>query len=228
VCRNHEESQGDDPALDPTTWLDEHGDYLFNFAMGQVRSEHVAEEIVQETLVAAIGARSSFRGDSTVRTWLTGILRNKVTDHIRRRSRDRRMFEDDEMRHQVSRFFNQNGYWRIAISRRHHAPDSPGERSEFWRIFRECAKKISPNLADAFALRELNGLETAEICDILGVSPTNLRTMLYRARLLLRKCLEKNWFESGEPARLPKTETAAPPVVPSEHERRSDGAENAS
>ena len=63
------------------TWVHEHGGYLFGYVLPRVRDRHVAEELVQESFLAALKAVESFRGDSSPRTWLVGLLRRKITDH---------------------------------------------------------------------------------------------------------------------------------------------------
>src|SRR6516164_10428229 len=70
-------------------WLTAHGDYLFNFAVGQLRDPAAAEDVVQETFLAALKARDRFSGRSSDRTWLVGILRHKIYDHLRKVCRER-------------------------------------------------------------------------------------------------------------------------------------------
>src|SRR5271165_3288965 len=76
------------PAL-TSDWVDAHADYLFNFAIGQVRDASTAEDIVQETFLAAVKAQGTFSGQSSERTWLVGILRHKICDHLRKTCRER-------------------------------------------------------------------------------------------------------------------------------------------
>jgi len=64
------------------TWLEEHGDYLFSYAFLKAKDTHVAEDLVQETLLAAITAKNTFSNASTIRTWLVGILKHKLIDLI--------------------------------------------------------------------------------------------------------------------------------------------------
>ena len=70
-------------AATPDDWVEAHGDYLFNFAIGQLRDASVAEDLVQDTFLAAFKARDRFSGQSSERTWLVGILRHKICDHLR-------------------------------------------------------------------------------------------------------------------------------------------------
>src|SRR5438876_10484318 len=62
----------------PGQWVDAHGDYLFNFAVGQIRDPSVAEDLVQETFLAAFKARARFAGNFCDRTWLVGIFRREI------------------------------------------------------------------------------------------------------------------------------------------------------
>ena len=73
----------------PVGWVDAHGDYLFNFAIGQVRATDIAEDLLQETFLAAVRAQQKFSGRSSERTWLVGILRHKIYDHLRKTCRER-------------------------------------------------------------------------------------------------------------------------------------------
>src|SRR5439155_16361641 len=81
-------------ATTPCDWVDAHGDYLFNFAIGQVRDASVAEDLVQDTFLAAFKARDRFAGQSSERTWLVGILRHKICDHLRHTCRERAVRAD--------------------------------------------------------------------------------------------------------------------------------------
>src|SRR5215468_1457294 len=81
-------------ATTPEDWVEAHGDYLFNFAIGQVRDAGVAEDLVQETFLAALKGRDRFAGQSSERTWLVGILRHKIYDHLRHTCRERTMRVD--------------------------------------------------------------------------------------------------------------------------------------
>ena len=66
-----------------TEWVDQYGDSLFRYALSRIRNREVAEDLVQETFLAALQSYDQFQGKSTVLTWLTGILRHKVVDHQR-------------------------------------------------------------------------------------------------------------------------------------------------
>ncbi len=160
--------------------------------MARLGDRDVAEDVVQETFLAALGARDRFTGGSTERTWLVGILKNKVVDRIRRAVRDRPSPEIPDHDAATAAVFDR-GYWRVAP----RAWPRPADRVEQDREFREALERCLARLPDrmglAFRLREADGIETDEICNILEVSATNLATLLYRARARLRQCLDRTW-----------------------------------
>lgn len=183
----------------PERWLDEHGDVLFGFAYLRVRDRDAAEDLVQETLLAAWRARASFAAGSSERTWLVGILKHKLADHWRRQAREQRHVaahaSDAPDAALLDALFDEDrrGHWRTPPSP-WSDPDAALETREFWRVFTECVAALPPAQARAFGLCELDGLKGEEACKVLGVAATNLWVMLHRARLRLRACLERNWF----------------------------------
>lgn len=191
------------PALDPGTWVDEHGDCLFRYAMFRLHDAAVAEDIIQETFLAALQSHHSFAGRGSERTWLIGILKHKITDHFRRSGRETPVsqIEGDSFEH--DEFFRQSGEWRNhwvadqAPSDWHATPEDLLEQSEFFDVFNRCLSPLPARVAGVFALREVDGLSSEEICEVLGISLNNLWVMLHRARLHLRHCLELNWFRPG-------------------------------
>ena len=181
--------------LDPDKWLDCHGNYLYRYALVRVREAAVAEDLVQETLLAAVGSCHSHAGRSSERTWLVGIMKHKVIDHFRRAARNAQFQlppEDDEIE-----WFEQSGPWR-GHWREDQAPMTwpvqALESREFWETFEHCLSQLPPQMSIAFTLREIDGLTSTEICEILNITPNNLWVLLHRSRIKLRYLLEANWF----------------------------------
>lgn len=184
-------------APDPTAWLAEHGDVLFRYALAHTHNRAAAEDAVQETLLAALSAYQTFRGGSTERTWLIGILRHKVIDHARKAAREPRSQDPQAGGDPATDEFTPSGKWRAGPRSWGGNPHEAFEKQEFWDVFEKCLGRLPPRTATAYTLREMDELPTEEICELLESSATNLWTLLHRARLWLRKCLEMNWF-TGE------------------------------
>ncbi len=185
--------------FDPTVWVDRHGDFLFGFAFSHVRDESAAEDVVQETLLAAMQFFDSFTGNSAERTWLTGILKHKIIDFFRQNSQqiDLTPAECDMSSYQYL-FADETwkDHWteETMPSDWQTTPEQELEKGEFCAVLEHCLGELPERIANAFTLHEMDGLGGAEICDILHVSKDNYWVMLHRARTHLRRCLEYDWF----------------------------------
>lgn len=177
--------------LDARAWLDQHGDVLYRFALVRTGDSSVAEELVQEALVAAWQSRDKFRQGSSERTWLVGILKHKVADHLRRLPRQPGELEVDAA---ANTDFTRRGKWATAPRAWGREPSEACQTAEFWDVFRECLEGLPPRLVFVFTERELGERDCSELCKLVDVTPTNLWTLLHRARSQLRRCLEVNWF----------------------------------
>ncbi len=182
--------------INPVNWLDEHGDALYAYALMRVREPSQAEDLVQETLLAAFRTVENFKGESTERTWLTGILKYKVLDHFRRSGREKPLTEEDEASMKEASFFDETGQWIIKPGD-WAEPERSLEQEQFWNTMSNCIEKLPEKLRTLYVLREFDDIETDELLETLNISSkNNLWTMLSRARLQLRHCLETNWFNN--------------------------------
>ena len=184
--------------LDPDTWVEEHGDSLFRYALFRIQDAQVAEDLVQETFLAAIRAQESFAGRSSVRTWLFGIIKHKIIDHIRKVNRERPEEDIETVADLSARNFDVQGGWTSQPAKWTTDPALLFQQQEFWQMLQHCLTDLPPRLNQTFTLRELDGLSAEEVRKILNVSATNGGVMLHRARMRLRDCLETNWFEQKE------------------------------
>jgi RNA polymerase sigma-70 factor (ECF subfamily) len=188
-------------SVDPASWVDRHGDYLFRYAVMRLRNETAAEDCVQDALLSAIQALDSYTGRSNERTWLIGILKHKIIDHFRRSVREKPI-EEGELP-PFDEFFNKDGRWKGHWHNDFEpvdwqvTPEEAIEQTEFIRSFHRCLAKLPERAAGVFALREMDGLDTSEICDVLGLTMSNFWVMMHRARLGLRRCMELNWFKKA-------------------------------
>ncbi|UCG50919.1 MAG: sigma-70 family RNA polymerase sigma factor [Candidatus Latescibacterota bacterium] len=188
-------SSTDGVSHDPSEWVDLHGDALYRFAILRVKDPHIAEDLVQETFLSALQAASRFKGKSSLRTWLVGILRHKILDHFRKNivevpASDLTPWEEEDDRE----FFDQTGHWKRPMLEWRDTPEELVESKEFWKTFQTCLSGLPESHRRAFTLREIDGITSEEICEILSVTPSNFWVMLHRARSRLRKCLDANWF----------------------------------
>jgi RNA polymerase sigma-70 factor (ECF subfamily) len=188
--------------LDPEGWVDRHGDVMFRYALRWLRSSQIAEEIVQESFLEALRTRATYQARSSERTWLVGILRHKLLDHDRRSRREHRRETADVIDDSLlGRYFDRRGRWKATPARWKGTPSSELERREFWSALDRCLALLSPLLADAFVLRELDGLESDAVCEVLQISTASLWQRLHRSRMFLRDCLLRQGF--GEATSLP-------------------------
>jgi RNA polymerase sigma-70 factor (ECF subfamily) len=175
--------------------LEEHRTYLLKFALLQVHDRAVAEDLVQETFAAAIAALDRFEGRSSVRTWLTRILLNKVADHRRTSGREVSIDAHDgaEGVDGIDAFFQANGRY-VEMPQPWHNPDEALTQSQFYAVLELCVEGLSERAGRVFLLRELMGLTIEEICKELGISESNCSVLLHRSRIRLRACLQEKWF----------------------------------
>lgn len=173
---------------------------LLRFATLQLRDPSLAEDVVQETLIAALQSSGEFTGRSSVKTWVFSILRHKIIDTLRSRCRELPLTEmanagDDEDDAGFETLFDRRGHWATAHKpHRWTDPEDSLEQEQFWRVFELCLDHLPARTARVFMMRELLGLETAEICQELAIATSNLWVILHRARMGLRLCLEETWF----------------------------------
>ena len=174
--------------------LDAHRPQLLRFAMLQLRNESAAEDAVQETLVAAIQGAAGFAGQSSLRTWLIGILKHKIIDQIRRASRERPLSEvltgDDGDAGDFDALFAADGHWAEPPADWGN-PDQALQQERFFEALERCLQGLPKKTGQAFTMREILGFETTEICKELRISPSN------RARMSLRLCLEQTWVQGS-------------------------------
>lgn len=188
------------PAGSPETWLDEHGSALYRYALLHLRDPHKAEDAVQETLLAALTAHGRFAGGASVRTWLVGILKHKVMDQFRRQVREVQLEDPDDCAESDApgdeSDFAPSGHWRNRLSDWGN-PEKTLERCEFIAFLQCCLDALPQRLAHLFWLREVLEEDTKTICKDLAITPNNLWTMLHRARLGLRRCLDSTWLKDA-------------------------------
>jgi RNA polymerase sigma-70 factor (ECF subfamily) len=178
--------------------LEGHRPYLVRFALLQLRDQSAAEDAVQETLLAAIQGAERFGGHSTVRTWLIGILKHKIIDQIRKATRERplQVSAEESDTESLDAFFLDDGHF-LEPPGEWDGPEKALEERRFFEALERCIEALPSNTAKVFTMREVMGIETEEICKELGISSSNCWVLIYRARMALRACLERSWFQAN-------------------------------
>lgn len=196
-----------------------HRPYLYRYALAKLRRTDTADEVVQDTLMAALEGKATFRGDSALRTWLTGILKHKIVDWQRREARNplragttRHIDMEREYEETTDALFDSGGGWVTPPSTWPN-PEEALENQQFRELLDRCLAALPAAMARAFYLREVEGQSTEEICEELGISESNCWVMLYRARMSLRKSLEERWFLKEGTRSPDETETLSPETL---------------
>ena len=192
-----------DPFADPG-FIEPLRTRMVRFARIQLRDEALAEDAVQEALLGALRNSTSFSGRSAFATWVFGILKNKITDALRARIRDRSgnaaragagASAGEAADAGAPAFFDGKGMWRPENRPADWGdPHESLENAQFWRAFEVCLHALPENQARIFMMRQMLEMDSQEICETAGLSVTNLHVILHRARLRLRSCLEGAWF----------------------------------
>jgi len=188
---------GCEPALS-SDWVEAHADYLFNFAVGQVRDTGVAEDLVQETFLAALKSQNGFSGRSSERTWLVGILRHKICDQLRKTCRERAVRADPAPLNS-DESWEESTSWLHDVAAESQLPARRMELAEFRANLELALVKLPPRIAQVFQMYEIEERPNHEVCAELNISESNLWVMLHRGRKQLREQLSGWWL--GDPAK---------------------------
>jgi RNA polymerase sigma-70 factor (TIGR02943 family) len=175
---------------------------LLRFARLQLRNDAWAEDVVSETVLAALTKPQAFAQRAQLKTWLIGILKHKVIDALRLHGREISASshdDDDEADPLEYLGFKADGHFSQAPSDWGN-PEQDLSSRQFMAVMDACAQQLPASQGRLFLMREWLELSSEDICKELGLTPTNLYVQLHRARLRLRECLELNWF--AKPARL--------------------------
>ncbi len=169
---------------------------LLRHARFALHDDSLAEDLVQDTLITVIEQHTRRRGESTLLTWAMAILKNKVADWYRSPQR-RRMVQfkadDDTLGEAVDGLYNGEGAYAEAIPP-WQQPDNRTEQRQMMTVLERCLSHLPRQTGRVFMMREWLGFETPEICQRVGVSAENCRTILHRARMALRGCMQRDWI----------------------------------
>lgn len=171
---------------------------MIKFAFLQLSSLPQAEDVVQEALTSAFQNLDSFKGRAAFKTWVFAILKNKIIDVVRQKSRlvaMSELFKDEESELSVDELFDASGHWhKYEAPQAWQSPEEMIEQSDFWIIFEACLDHLPAKYAQVFMMREVIELSSNEICSKLELFISNFNVLMYRSRTRLRECLENKWL----------------------------------
>ncbi|KYQ80789.1 RNA polymerase subunit sigma [Acinetobacter lactucae] len=195
VASDHEEI-GDQ--LHNPAFLQDLRQQMIKFAFLQLSSLPQAEDVVQEALTSAFQHLDSFKGRAAFKTWVFAILKNKIIDAIRQKSRlvaMSELFKDEESELSIDALFDASGHWhKYEAPQAWQSPEEMMEQADFWIIFEACLNHLPARYAQVFMMREVIELSSNEICSKLELSISNFNVLMYRSRTRLRECLENKWL----------------------------------
>lgn len=195
VASDHEEI-GDQ--LHNPAFLQDLRQQMIKFAFLQLSSLPQAEDVVQEALMSAFQHLDSFKGRAAFKTWVFAILKNKIIDVIRQKSRlvaMTELFKDEESELSIDALFDASGHWhKYEAPQAWQSPEEMMEQADFWMIFEACLNHLPAKYAQVFMMREVIELSSNEICSKLELSISNFNVLMYRSRTRLRECLENKWL----------------------------------
>lgn len=182
--------------VDPNTWLEQHGDSLYAYALSKLKNPELAEEAVQDTFLGALKNVATFKQTGVEGAWLMGILKKKVVDKIRSRSVGASNLQSDEML--LDRLFDQRGNWSEFAKKSGSLRLDAVEQSEFRELLAQCLDGLPAKQAAAFTLKEVKESPNDVVCKELDITPNNLWVLMHRARLRLAECIKARWAMGDE------------------------------
>ncbi|MBU2764401.1 sigma-70 family RNA polymerase sigma factor [Acidithiobacillus caldus] len=194
------ESTGPSARCAPEQWVDIYGDSLFRHALFRLNGNRsLAEDLVQETFLAAWMGRSGYAGTAQEKTWMFGILEHKILDHFRQQKRHPQVAldENDNGDEMEQLLFRADGRWALRSGNWGKNPEQLAENQDLMEALQRCVGELPETQRTAFVYREWYGEETTTCATLLEVSVNHLAVLLHRARLRMARCLEAH-FPQGE------------------------------
>ena len=183
-------------SADPQNWLALYSDLMYQYCLPRVNDISVAEDLVQETFLSALKGLEGYKGEASEKNWLFAILKNKIIDHYRKKSKAQAVIVS-EAQDTGDDWFNEEGRWaENRMPQNWAASDNPAERKEVQKIINHCKDNLKDLQQEVFTLKYLEDINSEEICKVLDITPSNYWVLLHRARLQMRDCVESNLFKN--------------------------------
>jgi RNA polymerase sigma-70 factor (TIGR02943 family) len=174
-------------------WVRTYSDMLFSHSIQRGFDHDAAKDLVQDTFISAWKSLDQFEGKASVKNWLFVILKNKIADHYRK------LFSHAKVQKvEIDEYFDEADHWAKPAYPKEFVvdPADPGDLKDFYQIFENCSNKLNRMQKAVFFMKYIDDMESDTICGELSISANNYWTILHRAKVQLRSCLEKNWLMS--------------------------------
>ncbi len=188
--------------IDIGSIVEQYADDLFRWAYHRTSVRETAEDLVQETFIAALKASHKFENQSNLKTWLFSILNNKIMDHYRRQYREMTfnqstLTEDAESRNLLEHLFDNHGNWNDGVRKYDsmNVDEHLLDDNEFRAVLQGCINHLPDKWSTVIQMKYLFEKKTEDICQELGITPSNYWQLLHRSKLQLRECLKKKWYD---------------------------------
>lgn len=171
---------------------------LLRHARYTVHDASLAEDLVQDTLIAVVEQHARHRGAASIVTWAMAILKNKIADWYRSPTRHRMVQlnpDDEKIDDAIDALYDADGAYVDPIPA-WQQPENHMEQRQMMTVLEQCLSCLPRQTGRVFMMREWLGFETAEICERVGVSADNCRTIMHRARMALRDCMQRDWINN--------------------------------
>lgn len=182
------------------SWVELYTDALYAWALHKTLDKEQAEDLVQETFLTACQQAEKFRGDSNAKTWLLGILNNKIAAFYRKKYAGKLLYRSDaKSGDAVSQiFFNDYDNWKTSEKPAGWVDDAPHllDDKDFNAVLNGCLESLPEKSRVIVLLKFIEQKKGELICQELNISATNFWQLLHRAKLMLRKCIDNKWFKS--------------------------------
>jgi len=184
-------------------WVSLYADDLFRWALHKTTNQETAKDLVQDTFLAALKSLDKFHGNCQPKTWLFTILNNKISDYHRKQFRttivnQSQLSSWSEDREVLENYFDNGGTWKSEArpTNWQEVEEDLLDNPEFKSVFDRCLKTLPNKWFSIIQFKYWKEKASKEICQELGITPSNFWQILHRTKLQLRKCIEKYWFKS--------------------------------
>lgn len=178
-------------------WVNEYSDALFSWAFYKISSKETAEDLVQDTFLAAYNKIDTFKGKSQPKTWLFSILNNKIIDYYRlsaKTTKKTASLSEDSAHEITEGFFDEAENWKsTAINYVWNQDEELLDNPDFNKVMEHCMDDLPENWRYAVTSKYITDKKADEICQVLNVTVSNYWQIIHRAKLVLKKCLEMKW-----------------------------------